>query len=247
MRNDVFVALKEVMKVRKVNYKDLAARIDMSESGLKKLMASQDCSISKLDQICDVINIDLGDLFAIAQNSKEPTLKINDKQEALFLKKPIIYHFFTELLSVDGDWKKIASKHRLDKNECLSMLRDLDKVNLIELGEKDRVKLLFKWSDINISAKLGALVSFNIDRAFFEYAQDQFQMEQKTSHGSRGSFYLKKESVLDYLKALDDVQSEFAKRSKREELLYGKENLENITFMTYMASDFRAADYVFTK
>ncbi|EPZ49674.1 Cro/C1-type HTH DNA-binding domain protein [Bacteriovorax sp. BAL6_X] len=247
MRNDVFVALKDVMKVRKVNYKELAARIEMSESGLKKLMAGQDCSLSKLDQICDALNINLAELFSIAQQSSEPVLKLDDKQEALFLKEPIIYHFFTELLSTDGDWKAVVKKHRLDKSESLSMLRSLDKVNLIELGENDRVKLLFKGSDINISSKLGALVSFNIDRYFFEYAQEQFKLEQKTSRGSRGSFYLKKESVTDYLKALDDLQLEFAKRSKREELLYGSEKLESITFMSYLATDFRASDYVFTK
>ncbi len=247
MRNEVFNALKEVMKGRKLNYSELAKKIEMSESGLKKLMASQDCSMSKLDQICDVLNIDLADLLAIAKEKKDEGLIFNEKQEKLFLKHPRYYHFFSELTSNEGDWKKVMKKHRLERKECLSALTALDKVNLIELGAKEAVKLVYKGNDFTISSKLGEVVSFGIDHAFFEYAQKEFKLAKRTCQGSRGDMHLKKESVKEYLKALAEVQEEFAKRSKREELLYGKENLQDITFMSYVATDFRASDYMFNQ
>lgn len=247
MRNEVFEALKEVMKGRKVNYKTLAIELDMSESGLKKLMASADCSMSKLDQICDALNIDLSDLIAIAKEKKDDMLVLNEKQEALFLKKPRTYHFFVELCENEGDWKKVMKKHRLERKECLSALVALDKVDLIEFGPDEKVKLLYKGNDFTISAKLGELVTFEIDHAFFDYAQNEFKLAKRTCQGSRGSIHLKKESVKEYLKALAEVQNEFSKRSKREELIYGKDELLDLTFMTYIATDFRAADYMFNQ
>lgn len=49
---------------------------------------------------------------------------------------------------------------------------------------------------------------------------------------------------MEMLLAMTDLVSEFAQRSKREELLYGKDKLEEVTHMTYVALGFRASDYI---
>lgn len=245
MRDEIFIALKEVIKSRGMNYKELALELNMSESGLKKLMASKDCSMSKLDQICDILGMSFSDLVAISKDISDVNLVLNKKQEELFLKHPTHYHFFTELMANNYEWQKLMSIFQLSEKDCHSILRALDKVDLIEFGSGNRVRPLFKGTDISISAQLGEKVSFSIDRAFFDHAQSEFKAKKRTSHGGRGTLYLKKETLKEMLDAFNEVSHEFAKRSKREELLYGRDALEEVTHLTYVACGFRPFDHTF--
>ena len=44
-----------------MSYQELAIRIRMSESGVKKIFAGEDVSLSRLSQICDALDVNLVD------------------------------------------------------------------------------------------------------------------------------------------------------------------------------------------
>lgn len=243
MRSEVFVALKEVMKLRGLNYKDISHELGMSESGFKKLMSTKDCTVSKLDEICSLLNLSFSDLAALSKNKKDK-LVLNKKQEELFIRKPSYYHFFVELISNDYNWEKVKEKHHLTKKSCLTILTALDKVDLIRLEAGEKVRKVFDGGDISISAKLGQLVTWDIDEAFFYHAREEFMARKRTASGSRGRYYLKEETLKEMIKCVHEITEEFAKRSKREEILYGKESLQEVTMLAYIAQGFRSSDHM---
>ncbi len=243
MKNEVFIVLKEVIKSRGFNYKSFSEELGMSESGFKKVMSNKDCSVGKLDEICDALNLSFADLVALSKE-KVQTLTLNKKQEDLFLREPSYYHFFTELISNDYNWQKVKDKHRLSKKKCLLILTSLDKVNLLRLEPANRVKKVFSGEDIRISAKLGEKVSWDVDEAFFHHARDEFKAKKRSACGIRGSYYLKKESLDEMINSVHEVTEEFIKRSKRERTLYGKDKLKEVTMLAFVAQGFRSSNHM---
>lgn len=61
--------LKSILKARRIKYAELAPRLGMSESGLKKLLNGVDCSLSKLGQVCDELDISMSSLIARRRSS----------------------------------------------------------------------------------------------------------------------------------------------------------------------------------
>lgn len=98
--------------------------------------------------------------------------------------------------------------------------------------------------DISISAKLAQLVSWDIDEAFFYHARNEFNAKKRTASGTRGRFYLRKESLDEMIKSVHEITQEFAKRSKREEILYGKDNLKEVTMLAFIAQGFKSSDHM---
>jgi DNA-binding Xre family transcriptional regulator len=244
MNKEIFNALKSIIKKRNLNYKLVAESISMSESALKRLMANEDCSLKKLDQICRSINISIAELVEYSEYNGYKELTLNSKQEELFLKKPECYHFFDKLVEYNYDWKKLAKDFNLTKKSCLMILLKLDKVGLLSLEPGDNVREIQKISSINISAKLAKVVAWKIDDDFYKYAQSEFLKKKKNCMGSRSNYHLKKSSVTDLTDSLNEVIKEFTKRSKREEIVYGKENLIEITLLSYLAEGFDKSKYM---
>lgn len=243
MRSEVFVVLKEVIKSKGLSYKMISEKLSMSESGFKKLMSTKDCSISKLDQICEVLNISFDDLIELSRK-KDNNLVLNKQQEDLFFKNPSYYHFLLELIEAEYDWKKLKEEFRLTKKKCLEVLLALDKVGLITLLPGNKVKKTFKGCDISITARLGEKVSWDIDEAFFHHARKKFKEAKSTAMGTRGNYRLKKESLNELIDSIRDITKEFSKRSKREMILYKEKELCDVTMLSFVAQDFRINDHM---
>lgn len=243
MRSEVFVVLKEVIKSRGLNYREVARKVEMSESGLKKLMSTKDCSLSKLDEICDALNISFDDLVELSKKGNTKVV-LNKKQEELFLKNPSYYHFLLQLIVADYDWKKVKEDFRLTKKKCLEIIFALDRVELVRLEPGNKIKKVIKSGDLSISAKLGKKVAWDIDEAFFHHARRKFQEGKSTAMGTRGNYCLKKESLNEMIESINEITQEFAKRSKREVILHEGDDLCEVTMLAFVAQDFRMKDHM---
>jgi len=60
--NYVFEALRAHMRARGMTYEDLASAVKLSTSAVKKMFAKGDCTLSRLDQICAVVQVDLAEI-----------------------------------------------------------------------------------------------------------------------------------------------------------------------------------------
>jgi len=57
--------LKKILKDRGITYAELAGRLNMSEANIKKIMIAKDCSLRRLNQICEAIELPLLDLLDV--------------------------------------------------------------------------------------------------------------------------------------------------------------------------------------
>jgi len=77
--------LKRIIKVQGFSYKELSAELKMSESGFNKLINSEDCNLSKIEKICNIVGIRMTDLFESIEKIQLKEVNFTIKQESFFL------------------------------------------------------------------------------------------------------------------------------------------------------------------
>lgn len=175
-------ALKRCLKMRGVTYRDLARAVNLSESSVKRLFASNNLSLQRFEQICEVVGLSIFDLGEMAReentNSDSHTLSIEQEQAlADDVKLLIGFH-----LILNG-WGFDQIRHAFDwsKPEVIKILTTLDKLKLISLLPENKIKTLtahnIRWR------KDGAIRKAHQKKAFGEFLNDGF---------------IKKEGLLDF-------------------------------------------------
>ena len=53
----IVVALKQILKEARVTYRDIAKALDMSEASIKRMFASHQFSLQRLDRICELAGV----------------------------------------------------------------------------------------------------------------------------------------------------------------------------------------------
>ncbi len=62
-------AIKKALKARGLSYADLARKLKMTESGIKKMLNAKDISFRRILQICDALDILPGQLFSLSEKT----------------------------------------------------------------------------------------------------------------------------------------------------------------------------------
>ncbi|MGZ3449813.1 MAG: helix-turn-helix domain-containing protein [Polyangiales bacterium] len=149
-RHSVFAALKKILRARKITYADLAERLGMSESGVKKTFAQQDCSLSRLQAIAAAGGVPIGELFDAAANAPFEQVALTRAQQEALLDEPLLLAVFWKLSVERHSTSRIARDFGLDQRALFRLLAKLDRLDLIVLEQPgDRVRLrhgeLVRW------------------------------------------------------------------------------------------------------
>ena len=94
---EVMEGLKEILKSRRLSYKDAATVLKLSESSVKRLFNARDGQLSKIEALCEWLGIQLSDITGLIEENQEDTYITNPEQERAFLKNPGALQFFVEL------------------------------------------------------------------------------------------------------------------------------------------------------
>jgi DNA-binding Xre family transcriptional regulator len=137
----VMAIIKRMLKERGLSYKDLAQKIDMSESGVKKLFSSNDCSFQKMLQITKVLDVRLIDILDEVHHADPRKVSFTEKQQEAFLKDMFLFNFYYKLVIERCALEHIRKEYKLDKKETFKILRRLDNLRLIRLLPGDEVKI----------------------------------------------------------------------------------------------------------
>lgn len=159
--------LKKTLKQRGMTYRVLARRIGLSESAVKHMFSTGNLSLKRLDEICDVLEIDIGELVAIAEQheARIDTLAPELERELVAdIKLLLVAYCLVNYWTVD----EILEHYDVSPHEGVRLLARLDRMKLIELQPGNRVRLLisnnFRWQ------KNGAIEKFfrsQVQSAFF--------------------------------------------------------------------------------
>ncbi|MCP5206794.1 MAG: helix-turn-helix domain-containing protein [Hahellaceae bacterium] len=140
--------LKKALKKQGVTYQKVAMHLDMSESSVKRLFSGGDFTLKRLGLICQIIDLELSDLFRMVEEAKHYVRQLSRDQETLLVSDT---RLLLVAVCVTNRWSydEILATYNLDEHEVIQALAKLDRLKLIELQPHNRVKLLisadFQW------------------------------------------------------------------------------------------------------
>ena len=143
----LITALKRCLKLRGVTYKDLALSINLSESSVKRLFASNNLSLQRFEQVCEVVGMSIFDVGKIAREEDEiqdpHTLSVEQEQAlADDVKLLIGFH----LILNGWDFERINGAFDWSEPEVIKIFTTLDKLSLISLLPNNKVKTLTAYN-----------------------------------------------------------------------------------------------------
>lgn len=224
--------LKKILKSRKITYATLADHIQMSEANVKKMLNGSDLSFNKISEILFVCNVKVEDFFSSLGDAEPQSMKLNERQENFFIKNPNYYNFFYQLLGENLNWKSVKSSHRLNQASVDKYLLKLDRLGLIELYEKNKIKSKFHGNKkLAFSSNLAKIVVDAKHQALLDFAHIQNKSFWGRKHLVNGTLKMKKETAGEYIEAIKQLVNEFMMRSEREKITQDEKQLEEIGFL----------------
>lgn len=164
--------LKRALKAHGLTYARIAPSLELTEASVKRLFSEQNLSLQRLEQICQLMDMEISDLVQM-MSEEQPRLQhltVDQEQE--------ITQDLTLLLvtvSVLNRWtlQDIISFYKLSESECIQKLTRLDKLKIIELLPKNKIKLLvapnFSWRES------GPIQNFFQEKIASEYFKTKFK------------------------------------------------------------------------
>lgn len=229
---EITAALKSALKSKGVTYKEVAERLDLSEKTIKRLFRDKDCSLSRLNEICDLIDLSLYDLLDFAKNYNEPLAKLSYQQQVYLGANP--YHFnFLILLTTDHSIAQIQQTYELSEMSVFRYLRDLDGEGLIELGANNEFKLLIQGK---LLMQLHGPVHRNILEKNVQFLNYVVQHDGEKGTQFSSAFRFMSEHTLQALNQdLSNLSREYRKQSYQDETFLPKEKLIPVKWTTLVS------------
>lgn len=160
-------ALKRSLKAKNILYRDLAETLKLSESSVKRILSSKSLSFERLEEICKVSDLSFAEICRNAQFEEEThILNLTADQEMALAENPRLLHYFV-LLHEGKKPQKIEKEYELNATEAKKLQLQLDRLGLIELHPKDRVKI--KGSGALRFKRDGA-----VGKAMFTYTKNHY-------------------------------------------------------------------------
>jgi len=138
----LILTLKQTLKSRGFSYRDVAKQLALSEASVKRLLSECRLSLDRLDRICQMMGLEISDLVAEmnqqAKLSRVSGLSVAQEQELAADKVLLLV-----TVCVLNSWTMIdlQSHYHLTAAQCTHYLAVLDRLQLITLLPKNKIKL----------------------------------------------------------------------------------------------------------
>jgi transcriptional regulator with XRE-family HTH domain len=176
----LLATLKRQLKARGWTYRDVAAKLGLSEPSVKRLFSTGRISLERLIELCTQLDMTLAEL-AQESAARTPRLQgLNAAQEAELVADP---KRLLVAVCVLNHWTadEIVAYYRIDPAECVRHLLHLDRMRLIDLLPGNRIR-------INVARDFDWLPDGPIRRYFRERGQDDFLAGDFTPDGASSLF-----------------------------------------------------------
>jgi DNA-binding Xre family transcriptional regulator len=160
----VTASLKRVLKKKRLSYRELGARLRLSESGVKKMMTAPDLSLTRLVQICAAIGVEPLDLMEDAWRASPAPFSFSPAQEKFLVDNPACAACLLALIDEGFETAAVERRYQLDRTSMRLYLKQLEKHRFLERSEGGARSLLgpVEW----MRSRLGnALTLPSLERA----------------------------------------------------------------------------------
>jgi DNA-binding Xre family transcriptional regulator len=216
----IMQTLKTCLKEGQLTYVDVAEALDLSEASVKRIFSEENISLQRLEIICGMLNMEIGDLTRRAEKQHEEIKELTEEQEAEFVKQPKLL-FVAYMLLNDFDFAAITDYYHIEELEGIQLLAHLDRIKFIDLLPGNRVKLLtsrnFRWRK---NGAIERLFNQHIRKEFF---QSNFNKAEESMQFAGAM--LAKSSILLLHKKIEKLVSEFNELAKQDANLPFEERL----------------------
>ncbi len=144
---DLVETLKQYLKAKGITYKQLAKEMELSEASVKRLFSKHTFSLSRLEDVCRILDIDFYDLVLMDKERSRKTLKrLTIEQEQILVndEKLLIFLYFL----ING-WPAslIIEEYEYSEIETIQMLSKLEKMGILELHPNNHVRMLISKNE----------------------------------------------------------------------------------------------------
>jgi DNA-binding Xre family transcriptional regulator len=227
---DLVTVLKKELKAARMTYADLAAKLGMAESSVKRMLAKGDMPLSRIDAICRALKLDFADLARHIADTQPLLAELAEAQEkAVVADKKLLL----TAICVLSQWtlEQITSSYRLSEAECIKYLAQLDRIGIIELKPLNRYRLklakTFRWRPH------GPVMDYFRDNALLDYFSGGFDGNGEgllLVHGS-----ISRGLAPSFLERMQRVAQDFAQQHQTDQKL-GDKDREGFTLLLAMRS-----------
>jgi transcriptional regulator with XRE-family HTH domain len=138
--------IKARLRSQGIRYRELAARIGVSEPTIKRDLASGNFSLRRLDAICQVLGVGVSDLAQPPESA--PLTQLTEQQEHALVSDPRVL-LVTYLVTNDWSFPEIVNTFELSPSELVAVLLKIDKLRIIDFRPPTRIRKLasrnFGW------------------------------------------------------------------------------------------------------
>jgi len=207
-------SLKLALKRQKLTYKDLAAKLALSESGVKKIFSAADGSFQRIAQICEVLGLSMRELLSANEESIFELSYTQAQQNYLVenAKAFLLYWAIVYERRPLAEAEKLAG---IGSKESFSLLRKLDQLHLLELLPEGKVRApavrQLRW------VGGGPLVK----KIYREWSKKILDNVAMPDPGPNSLFHIRyfrasERTLQDLMGAFRDLEVEFVRRATKE-------------------------------
>jgi DNA-binding Xre family transcriptional regulator len=144
----VFDGLKMHLKARGMTYADLAKALKMSEASIKRIFSLKNCSLRRLDAICELLQVELAELARGMPRETKLLNRLTREQEEDLMSDPSLLLIAVSALH-QMRLEEIVETYRLTQPQVLKLLLRLEQIGILDLHENNRIRLrisrTFAW------------------------------------------------------------------------------------------------------
>ena len=232
---ELVTALKREVKEAGLTYAELASRLGVAESTIKRSFSRQEMSLARIDDILRVLRLDFVELARrISERSPVRVQLTLEQEQAVTADRTLLLVAICCL----SEWSReqIVATYRLSQPECVRHLVRLDTLGIIELRAKDRYRLRvakgFRWQPD------GPVMRYFRESVVDDYFDSGFDGDQELLllvHGSMG-----REMAASFNERLQLIAQDYARQHRHDQRLPAAE-LRPFTMLLSMRSWFFSA------
>lgn len=140
--------LKKALKRNGLTYADVAYHLQLSEANIKRQFSSERFTLDRLEEICNLINLELTDLVALYEAERCQITSLTEDQERE-LAADLQLLFVAVAVRNRLTYEEIVHHYVIDETACIRCLAKLDRLKIIDLFPQNRIKLRigdnFRW------------------------------------------------------------------------------------------------------
>lgn len=139
-RQFIIEALRAHIKARNMTYDQVAREISVSAQTVKRMFQHQDCTLERLEEICDLLQLDLRDLIRSSPRRPKFIQHLTRQQEEQFAQNKKLLMVAVCAMSL-WNFEDMVRYLHMPATESERLLRQLDQMGFLDLLPGNRYRL----------------------------------------------------------------------------------------------------------